>query len=264
MRLAEVVCVVAGVALAAIAAGAEEELAAVPNRPTASTTAETVERGVLEIEAGGEIASGHRNVNGLLKVGALSGLELWLAGNPYEGNRVILPPPPMPGLLPTESWESGLGDTSVGFKLRVLSQEGRVPSAGLLYLAKLPTSDDELAEVDHSLVLLLSKDYGKHHLDLNQGLTLMGRPIVSGFAVSSFTALTWSYPLTDRVGIAAELSGESATDYDDATLATLAAVTYAVKPRLVLDAAVSVGLLGNLPDATVMAGLTYSVGRIFR
>jgi hypothetical protein len=255
--------VLAGVTLAAMKAEAEEELTAVPNRPTASTTAETVDRGVFEIEAGGEIASGHQSVNGLLKLGARRGLELWLAGNPFERNRVIVAPPPMPGLLPTERYEAGIGDTSVGFKLKAVSQEGAVPSLGVLYLANLPTAEGE-GEVDHSFVLLVSKDYGKHHLDLNQGLTLVGRPVVSGFEVSSFTALTWSYPVTDRVGIAAELSGETATDYDDATLATLAAITYAVKPRLVLDAAVSFGLRGDLPDATVMAGLTYSVGRVIR
>ncbi len=41
-------------------------ITAVPNRPTFSTTAETVQRGVFEIEYGYEAASGHQNINGLL------------------------------------------------------------------------------------------------------------------------------------------------------------------------------------------------------
>ena len=48
------------------AANTQDELVAVPNRPTLATTAEAVQRGVFEIEYGLEAASGHQNINGLL------------------------------------------------------------------------------------------------------------------------------------------------------------------------------------------------------
>src|SRR5258705_7949082 len=53
-----------------------QDLIAVPNRPTFATTAESVQRGVFEIEYGLEAASGHQNINGLLKWGVLENLEL--------------------------------------------------------------------------------------------------------------------------------------------------------------------------------------------
>ena len=61
-----------------------DTLVAVPNRPTFATTAETVQRGVFEIEYGLEAASGHQNINGLLKFGALKNLELRFANDPIE------------------------------------------------------------------------------------------------------------------------------------------------------------------------------------
>src|SRR5713101_4377885 len=56
---------------------AQEEITAVPNRPTFASTAEMVQRGVFEVEYGFEAADGHQNINGLLKWGAVKNLELW-------------------------------------------------------------------------------------------------------------------------------------------------------------------------------------------
>ena len=48
---------------------AQDEIVAVPNRPTVSTTAQPVQRGVLETEWGVDAASSHQDVNGLFKFG---------------------------------------------------------------------------------------------------------------------------------------------------------------------------------------------------
>ena len=61
-----------------------DEITAVPNRPTFSTTAEAVQRGVLEVEYGLEAADGHQNINGLIKFGIFKNLELRFANNPFE------------------------------------------------------------------------------------------------------------------------------------------------------------------------------------
>src|SRR5262245_26309448 len=61
-----------------------DQISAVPNRPTFSTTAESVQPGVFEVEYGVELADGHQNVNGLLKFGATRNLELRFANNPVE------------------------------------------------------------------------------------------------------------------------------------------------------------------------------------
>jgi hypothetical protein len=49
----------------------DSSMAAVPNRPTFSTTAEAVQKGVFEIEFGLEAADGHQDLNGLFKFGLL-------------------------------------------------------------------------------------------------------------------------------------------------------------------------------------------------
>ena len=67
----------------------QDEIAAVPNRPTFATTAEAVQRGVFEIEYGLEAAQGHQNINGLLKFGLFKNLELRFANNPIERNSGI-------------------------------------------------------------------------------------------------------------------------------------------------------------------------------
>src|SRR5262245_808768 len=41
-----------------------DQISAVPNRPTFSTTAESVQPGVFEVEYGFELADGHQNING--------------------------------------------------------------------------------------------------------------------------------------------------------------------------------------------------------
>ena len=85
--------------LASAAAAAQDEIVAVPNRPTVSTTAQPVQPGVLETEWGVDAASSHQDVNDLFKFGLTSNFELRL------GNI----------LLTADSGTHGLGDTAVGF-----------------------------------------------------------------------------------------------------------------------------------------------------
>src|SRR5437868_9303047 len=104
-------------------AAATQELVAVPNRPTFATTAESVQRGVFEIEYGLEAASGHQNINGLLKWGVLENLELRFANNPIQRNS---------GLTTT-------GDSGAGFKYKVFRQTKRLPTFSVVYTAGIPT-----------------------------------------------------------------------------------------------------------------------------
>src|SRR5690348_7381646 len=130
-------------------------ITAVPNRPTISTTAESVQTGVFEVEYGTEAASGHQNVNGLLKFGILKNLELRFGNVPFERDSSI----------------AGTGDSSAGFKYRFAEQHGTLPTFSLLYTALLPTAGKGLSNTgyEHSVAVLLSKDFGKHHFDFNEG-----------------------------------------------------------------------------------------------
>jgi hypothetical protein len=100
-----------------------QEITAVPNRPTFATTAETVQRGVFEIEYGMEAASGRQNVNGVLKFGIVKNLELWFTNVPLERDSGI----------------AGLGDSAAGFKYKFISQNKALPSIAIFYLARILT-----------------------------------------------------------------------------------------------------------------------------
>jgi hypothetical protein len=85
-------------------------ITAVPNRPTFASTAETVQRGVFEIEYGFEAAQGHQNINGLLKWGLFKNLELWFLNNPIQRDAGV----------------AGMGDSGAGFKFAMIARRLRL------------------------------------------------------------------------------------------------------------------------------------------
>ena len=176
LRLAATLCFFATLGFAAIfcfaasaqaqdptqAQSAADTLVAVPNRPTFATTAETVQRGVFEIEYGGEAGDGHQNINGLLKFGLVKNLELRFANNPLVRDGGI----------------AGTGDSGAGFKYKLFPQTKILPTFSALYTATIPTAPATrgAGASGHSAQLLATKDFGKHHFDFNEGVQFAGRP----------------------------------------------------------------------------------------
>ncbi|HSC45427.1 MAG TPA: transporter [Candidatus Acidoferrum sp.] len=227
-----------------------EEITAVPNRPTFSTTAESVQPGVFEIEYGVELADGHQNINGLLKFGLTSRLELRFANNPIERDFGV----------------AGRGDSGAGFKYRFVDQKNKRPTIAVLYTAILPTATAEvgLGAVGHSAGILVSKDFGKHHFDFNETAQWLGRPGASGFDRNYFTALAYSHGMGGKWGFTAEAAGFSWTNAAaPATMTLMAGATYSVSSRLVLDTGAYVAAYGSLPRVTFFAGVTYSVADLY-
>ena len=228
----------------------QNEITAVPNRPTFASTAETVQRGVFEVEYGFELASAHQNINGLLKWGMFTDLELWFLNIPIE----------------RDSGVAGRGDCGAGFKYRMSSQSKKSPTTSILYVATLPTATAELGSgaLGHSVQLLLSKDFGEHHFDANEGVQLVGRPGAGGFDRNYFTALSYSHPIAGKWGWTGELAGFSWTNTNNpATMILLGAGTYNMSSRLVLDGGAYLAVYGNLPRVTLFSGVTYSVTDLY-
>jgi hypothetical protein len=224
----------------------QDEITAVPNRPTFASTAETVQRGVFELEYGFELANAHQNINGLLKWGAFKNLELWFLNIPIERDSGI----------------AGRGDSGAGFKYRMISQSGKLPSVAILYVATLPTATAELGSgaVGHSVQFLVSKDFGEHHFDANEGVQFVGRPEASGFDRNYFTAIAYSHPISGKWGWTAELAGFSWTNQNNpASMLVLGAGTYNLSTRLVFDGGAYVSVYGPFPRVTFFSGVTYSV-----
>src|SRR5258706_9478011 len=227
-----------------------EEINAVPSRPTFASTAEMVQLGVLEIEYGFEAAKGHQNINGLLKWGAVKNLELWLLNNPIERDVAT----------------AGLGDSGVGFKYKLFSQRNARPTVAVLYVATIPTARPALGAgaVAHLVQILVSKDFGKHHFDVNEGVQFAGRPQVGGFDRTYFTALSYSRSLRGKWGYTAEIAGFSRLNATTpATMTLLNAATYNVSSRLVLDAGAYFAAYAQLPRITIFAGVTYSIANLY-
>jgi hypothetical protein len=226
------------------------EITAVPNRPTFSTTAESVQCGVLEIEYGMEAADSHQNINGLIKFGVLKNLELRFANNPFV----------------RDAGAAGGGDSGAGFKYRIISQAGPLPTFSILYTASLPTSTGPsgIAELGHSVDLLFSKDFGKHHIDFNEGVHFLGRSGVGGFDRAYFTTFDYGHALAGKWGGTIEVAGFSRVNADNpATMTILLAATYNVSSRFVLDVGEYTAAYGNLPRVTFFAGLTYSIADLY-
>ena len=226
------------------------DITAVPNRPTFASTAEMVQPGVFEIEYGLEAAEAHQNINGLIKWGAVKNLELWFLHNPIERDDGV----------------AGLGDSGVGFKYKLFSQKNERPTLSFLYVATIPTARPQLGAgaMQHLAQLLVSKDFGKHHFDVNEGVQFVGTQGGSGFDRHYFTALSYARPLTKKWAYTAEIAGYSrANAANPASMTILFAPTYSPSSRLVLDGGAYVAAYGNLPRVTFFLGLTYSVADLY-
>jgi len=227
-----------------------DEITAVPNRPTFASTAEMVPLGVFEIEYGFEAAQGHQNINGLLKWGAVKNLELWFLNNPIE----------------RDAGTAGLGDSGAGFKYKLFPQKNARPTVAVLYVATVPTARPALGvgAMAHLVQILVSKDFGKHHFDVNEGVQFVGRPQLSGFDRRYFTALSYSRPLKGKWGYTGEIAGYSWQNASTAaTMTLLNAATYNLSSRLVLDGGAYFAAYGQLPRVTLFAGLTYSIANLY-
>lgn len=228
----------------------ENQINAVPNRPTFASTAEMVQAGTFEIEYGLETADGHQNINGLLKWGAVNNLELWFLNNPIERDAGV----------------AGLGDSGAGFKLKLFPQKKARPTLALLYVATLPTARPALGAgaMQHLAQILVSKDFGQHHFDVNEGVQFVGRPAARGFDRRYFTALSYSHPLTAKWSYTAEIAGFSRANVSTpGTMTLLGAPTYNLTSRLVLDGGAYLAVYGNLPRVTFFLGVTYSVADLY-
>jgi hypothetical protein len=227
---------------------APNQITAVPNRPTFSTSAEAVQSGVLEIEYGFETADGHQNINGLIKFGLTKKLELRFANNPIERDAGV----------------TGFGDSGAGFKYKVIEQKNWRPTFSLLYMAIIPTATAGVGfgAVGHSAGILVSKDFGKHHFDFNETVQWLGRPNASGFDRNYFTALAYSRAGRGNWGMTAEIAGFSQAP-TPATMTLMGAAIYSVSSRCILDTGIYVAAYGQLPRVTFFGGVTYSIADLY-
>jgi hypothetical protein len=237
-----------------------DEIAANPNRPTVSNPAHVTQYGVLELEYGfdrvwPQHGTDQTSAGGLLKFGMLCDIELrW-------NTTSIL----------SQSDQSGthrtFGDNWLGTEIRFHRQTKRLPTMAFSYSFKIPSASTEAGlgtgHVDHSFTFGASENIRRFTLDFNLVQYLIGRAS-SGFDKNQLLALAVSHPIWSRLSAAVEFYGQTElTKTTPAFASSLWALTYTIKPRLVIDGGFEGGLTSGGPHQHVFFGVTYSIANVY-
>ena len=234
----------------------------VPARPTVSNPAEFQKPGVLQLEFG---------FNRSLR--ATEGGSLWdfpLAIRFAASRRLLVE---FDGDSPFAQESSGMrltgaGDSQLGVQVVLQHEQHKCPGVSLAYYIKVPTASSSrgfgTGRVDHSVIGLLSKTYGKTTFDVNGTWLLAGRPLNRGHASSAQGAAAVSYEIVKRWAVQAELSGFGRSDRQPGALSALSAVTYQVNHRFVIDGGVRAGLTHDAPGLVAFVGMTVGIADLYR
>ena len=232
----------------------------VPARPTVSNPAEFQRPGVLQLEFG---------FNSNFNAGLSSSQDLPLALRFAVSRSLLLE---FDGDNPLTQTNAGLrttgtGDTQLGVQVVLQHEKQRRPGFSLAYYLKLPTASSAkglgTGRVDHDFIALVSKSIGKTTIDFNGSWLLAGRTSMSGHASSAQSALAVSRTLTKRCGIQGEFSGYSRNDEQPGSIFLLAAVTWQVNRRLVLDGGARTGLTHDAPGVGFFGGMTVGIASLY-
>jgi hypothetical protein len=233
----------------------------VPSRPTASSSTDTTQCGVVELEYGLERqwpggGANRDDLTGGLRLGLTHNLDFHWASATFlhvrdgDGNR------------------TGFGDTWLGLKYRFVEQAKYWPSVGVFYQAKIPSASVVLGlgsgQVDQAPSILISEAIRSVHVDFNVVTLFAGRPASTGFDHSLGFALSAAAPLTRRLGVVGE--GYGSTVLNQATpafAATMLGFTYQVHPRVILDTGLDIGVTSGAPKKRVFVGLSYAIGNVY-
>jgi len=163
---------------------------------------------------------------------------------------------------------AGLGNSLLGLKYRFFQQTKYRPSTGVFYQAKVPSASVVLGlgsgQVDHAISFLISKEIHPIHVDFNVTPVFAGRGGSLGFDRNVGFALSAAAPLSRRFGAVIEGYGYTAlNDSDPGFAATMVGFTWQVRPRLILDTGLDVGVTAGAPQRRVFVGLTYAIANVY-
>jgi hypothetical protein len=250
LRVGFVICAVSSTARCIA-----DEPTATPYRPTVSTPAALSEPGWLELEAGGQLLKDDRARRDSLPY------SLKLAFGPNWGVRVG-------GEATVQqrnedgTRHSGYGDTSLILKYR-LPMNGN-SAFGIEAGFKSPTARQGLGsgKADALFNFIYSADLAAYHVDLNLAPTHLGAIDRGQDRLQTGWATAVSHALSEKWGIAGELSG-TAQKGAATTSQALIALSYATSKRTVFDFGVARGLASAAPDWNVFFGVTILAARLW-
>ena len=234
----------------------------VPARPTVTNPAEFQKPGVLQLEVG-------YNAN-IRAPGTHLQQDMPLALRFAVSRRLLLE---FDGDSPSSQSEAGVrttgaGDSQLGIQVVLHHENEKRPGFSFAYYIKLPTADSikglGTGRVDHNFIALVSKKIRGTTVDFNAFYLVSGRTTDNGHASSGQAAFAASHNVKKRAGIQGELSGYSRNDEQSGALFALAAYTYQIKPRVVIDTGLRFGLTHDAPHNGFFAGLTVGVCDLYK
>ncbi len=227
------------------------DVSATPYRPTVANPAELSAPGWLELEAGWIHGHGdgvsRQGVPYLAKLAFDEDWGFMLGGELWARDRV--------------ADLSGPGDTSVTVKHRMATGSEKL-NFGVEAGINLPTARKGLGsgKADWLVTGIASLDFAEDwRLDTNLGVLRQG---VATSGVGR-VVLPWAACVSHGMGAwteAGELSGEHQSGAAE-RVQGLVAISYAVSPRVVLDAGFSHANQGGIGEQSIFAGVTWLAGK---
>ena len=238
-----------------------DHIAANPNRPTVSTPANVTQYGVLELEYGFDRywPEGDATVNsasGLLKFGLLCDVE-------FRWNTTSFI-----SLTGPSGTTRTFGDNWLGTQIRFHRQVKLLPTLAANYAFKIPSASTEAGlgsgHVDHAFELLATEKLGQFNMDFNFTEFLIGRP-AAGFETNQQFSADCSHPVWRALQFTGEFWGQTSLNAATPGFASsLWALSYTVRPRLVIDGGFEAGLTSGGPHRHLFVGATYAITNLYQ
>ena len=235
----------------------------VPSRPTVSNPAEFQKPGVLQLEFG---------YNGNFRAADFKSQQDAPLGLRFAVSRRLLVEldldNPYSQTDKTNFRQTGAGDTMLGAQFVLQPETESRPGIAFAYYVKLPTASARknlgTGRVDSNFIGLFSKKIGGTTIDFNAIYLLAGRTGGTGRASSGRAALAVSRSLTQKLGIAGEISGYSRNDQQSGAMFGLGVFSYRLAKRVSLDSGVRFGLTSGAARVGVVAGITVGVADLYK
>jgi hypothetical protein len=226
-----------------------------PQRPKLARDALTTVAGTIEVESGLLwVPDESFDVPITIKHGLSESAELAVTIDPI---RTVD--------LPGGGDTTGIGDTYVAYKQRVLEQTHEAPTAAWEVATKLPSASSErglgTGAIDVFGAGAATWIYDAWAANAYYRLGLRGAPEREGTNVEHLFSLVGSRPLLERLHGLGELALLWTPAIGDEQLVADLGLQYVQAPGVVFDAAVYVGLSSDAPDVAFAIGLTTNLGR---
>jgi hypothetical protein len=233
------------------------EKKATPQRPSFTTNAFTTYPGAFETESGVSSSDESLNTTVKIKYGAGLNLEIFVAFTPYLR---LYNPDTLGYEWIKKGVGEGIGDTYVGARYRFWTNFYEEKMLAVQLHAKIPTAKKIVwiptgglgtGETDFTGFLIFTNTKEKYQFDMNLGVTLAGKYWESGLERQLFGTICFTRIITRKFSIMSDLYAYEYFEQEEGFKKKLSSyalfgVNYAIKPTIILDAAINFGFINSL------------------